>query len=97
MVTDKLRLLWKKKQDKIKMSNEFWSTDLYFAAFLQTSGLKLLRTERDPSNRVQFIFETNEGFTDLRSSWFAQTGMINGYQYANNIRNLKAVCHSGQK
>lgn len=77
-------------------ANEFWSTDLYFSAFLQTAGLKLIRTERDPSNRVQFVFETTDGFSDLRSSWFAQTGMINGYQYANNIRNLKAVCHSGQ-
>jgi hypothetical protein len=67
----------------------FATTDLYFAAFLQARGVKLLRTTREGS-RVTFAFDGVEAPV-LRDEWFAMSGMVNGPGYANAIRNLKQL------
>jgi hypothetical protein len=65
----------------------FATCDLYFAAFLQARGVKLLRTTREGS-RVTFVFD-GEQAPALRDEWFAMTAMVNGPGYANALKNLK--------
>ena len=76
---------------------EFSTHDLYFAAFLQTAGVKLTRTARETGSRkVAFIFDTQAvNLPELKTSYYAQTARIAALPYANNVKNLKALCHQG--
>jgi len=73
---------------------EYSTTDLYFAAFLKSSGVKLLRTERDKNDfkRIYFIFDKLGTFDELKLSWQNDTGTVLAQTYANSIRHLKSIC-----
>jgi hypothetical protein len=74
--------------------NEFRTSDLYFAAYLQTAGVAMLRTDRNGSGKVQFIFDTSmSNLPELKNAWVNQSGKVVAMAYANNIKNLKSICH----
>lgn len=71
----------------------YYTTDLYFAAYLQTSGAPMQRAQREGS-RVSFVFDTSVvDIEGLRTAWFNQTGRVSALTYANAIKNLKHLCH----
>ena len=73
-------------------SDEFATSDLYFAAYLQTSGAPMRHERR--SGKVSFIFDTTVvNVEELTQAWYSQSGKIVALAYANNIKNLKAICH----
>jgi hypothetical protein len=77
---------------KVK-SIDFRTPDLYFAAYLQTAGVELKKTERE-NGRVFFIFDTSiSNIDELKTAWFNNTAKIPALPYANNIKSLKSVCH----
>ena len=77
-----------------KDAGEFRTSDLYFAAYLQVAGVALKRTEREPNNKVFFIFDTAISNVDeLRTAWFNQTGRVPALPFANAIKSLKSICH----
>jgi len=79
---------------KTQNPNEFRTSDLYFAAYLQTAGVAMVRTERNGSGKVHFIFDTSmSNINELKNAWVNQSGKVAGLPYANNIKNLKSICH----
>jgi hypothetical protein len=72
---------------------EFRTSDLYFAAYLQTAGVEMKRTDRE-SGRVFFIFDTSLANVDeLKTAWFNNTGKVPAQPYSQCIKSLKSVCH----
>jgi len=74
--------------------DEFRTSDLYFAAYLQVAGVRMSRTERNGTGKVSFIFDTSlSNMDELRNAWFNQGGKVAALPYANAIKNLKSICH----
>jgi hypothetical protein len=80
---------------RIGADPDFRTSDLYFAAYLQTAGVEMKKTERGDSNgKVYFIFDTSiVNIEELKTAWFNNTGKVAANPYAHNIKNLKSVCH----
>lgn len=75
---------------------EFRTSDLYFAAYLQVAGAPMTRTDRNGAGKVAFIFDTSViNIQELKMAWYNQQGRIPALPYANAIKNLKSVCHMG--
>jgi len=73
--------------------SDFRTPDLYFAAYLQTAGVELKRTDRE-NNRVYFVFDTSIcNIEELKTAWFNNSGKVAAQPYANAIKNLKSICH----
>lgn len=73
---------------------EYDTTDLYFAAYLQTAGVRMIRTDRQGQGRLTFVFDNSMSNIDgLKTAWFNKTGKVSALEYANNIKNLKHICH----
>lgn len=74
--------------------NEHRTSDLYFAAYLQVVGSTLLRTERNGSGKVHFIFDMSiSNIEELKNAWFSHTGKVAALPYANAVKTLKSLCH----
>lgn len=77
-------------------AGEIRTHDLYFAAYLRTSKLRLVGCERVPGDRrAHFVFEV-PGACDvaaLRKAWIDGTGMVPASDYAVAVRALKDVVH----
>jgi hypothetical protein len=75
-------------------TKEFRTSDLYFAAYLQTAGVPLKRTDREPGNRMFFVFDTSiANMDDLKVGWFNNTAKVSAQPFANNVKSLKSICH----
>jgi hypothetical protein len=75
-------------------TKEFRTADLYFAAYLQTAGVTLKRTDRESGNRMFFVFDTSiANIEELKVGWFNNTAKVSAQPYANNIKSLKSICH----
>jgi hypothetical protein len=73
----------------------FESVDFYSSAFLIATGQKLQTTYKRGSQTV-FIFEDSVEIQDLLNNYFAMQAEINASAYAQAIKNLKNIIHSGQ-
>lgn len=78
-----------------KSTMEFKTSDLYFAAYLQTAGVELKRTDRHAdSGKVFFVFDSSvSNVEDLKAAWFNNTGKVAANPYAHNLKTLKSLCH----
>lgn len=74
---------------------EFLTSDLYFAAYLQTAGVEMKRTDRDKdSSKIFFVFDTSiANIEELKQGWFNNSAKVPANPYAYNIKTLKSVCH----
>jgi hypothetical protein len=83
----------------MKMHNDtnlYRSNDLYMAAYLQTAGVPMIRTERDPKGKVTFVFDTSvANIEELKQAWSTNQGKVAAQPYAMAIKSLKAVVHMG--
>ena len=69
------------------------TSDLYFAAYLQTIGLPLVGTPRE-GNRVHFEFDTSLcDYESLKALWFNGQGKVAALPFSNSIKSLKSICH----
>ena len=70
------------------------TSDLYFAAFLQCIGCKIINTEKDGSKNV-FTFDNEEGREDLKEAYINEdiSSNVPALRYANNIKSLKTYCY----
>jgi len=74
--------------------NEFRTSDLYFAAYLQVAGVTMTRHDRNGTGKVSFIFDTSiSNMDELKNAWFSQTGKVAALPYANAVKTLKSICH----
>jgi len=68
--------------------NEFKTTDLYEAAYLECCGAKLLRLDGEGSQKT-FVFETKKVCEKLSKAFWNKEATITVRYYADSIRNLK--------
>lgn len=74
-------------------AGEFSTPDLYFAAYLQTAGVELVKHERH-EGRIYFFFDTSiANIEELKTAWFNNTGKIAAQPYAHAVKSLKSICH----
>ena len=79
---------------KTQKAEDFRTSDLYFAAYLQVAGVSMQRTERNSSGKLTFVFDTTIcNIDELKHAWFSQTGKVAALPYANAIKSLKSICH----
>ncbi len=71
------------------------TSDLYFAAFLQCIGCKIIATEKEGKNKNVFTFDNKENRENLREAYINEdlTSNVPALKYANNIRSLKTYCY----
>jgi hypothetical protein len=76
-------------------TSDFKTSDLYFAAYLQTAGVEMTRTERSAdTGKVFFVFDTSiANIEELKAAWFNNSGKVAANPYAYAIKSLKSVCH----
>ena len=78
------------------MSNvhEYATTDLYLAAYLQAAGAALLRTDKAGNGPIHFVLDASvANIPELKNAYYNSSGRVAAIQYANNIKNLKHLCH----
>lgn len=80
--------------NKTPENSEFRTSDLYFAAYLQVAGVSMVRTDRNGSGKVSFVFDASvANIEELKNAWFNLSGRVAALPYANSIKTLKSVCH----
>lgn len=78
----------------MSVPTEFVTSDLYFAAALQTIGIPLLRAENQ-GKRVAFVFDaTDEDTHNLEKEWKHGGLEVDAPLYADRIKKLRGVLHS---
>lgn len=79
---------------KTEIPGEYSTADLYFAAYLQTAGVRMIRTDKQGAGKLLFVFDVSLGnLEELKASWFNQSGKVSGLLFANAIKSLKHICH----
>lgn len=74
--------------------DEYRTSDLYFAAYLQTAGVPMIRHDRNGNGKVSFIFDTSiSNIDELKTAWISRNGKVAAMPYADSIKGLKALCH----
>ena len=74
-------------------NGEFKTPDLYFAAYLQTAGVEMKRSDRE-NGRVYFVFDaTISNIDELKTGWFSNQAKVAAQPYAHAIKSLKSICH----
>ena len=75
------------------MENIIKTSDLYFAAFLQSAGCKIVKTEKDGVKNI-FHFQDDQN-RNLKDAYFNEdTGSaVPALKFANAIRSLKTMCY----
>ena len=70
------------------------TSDLYFAAYLQSSGCKIINVEKDGTKNI-FTFENKEQRENLKENYFneASESAIPALKFANTIKSLKTLCY----
>lgn len=72
--------------------SKYKTSDLYFSAFLRVAGVKFLESVKE-EGRFFFVFENSEGIRDLKREYFNRTAKVSALDYADEIRNMKAMLH----
>lgn len=79
---------------KQTVPDEYRTSDLYFAAYLQVAGAPMVRTDRTGNGKVSFVFDTSvANIEELKRAWFSRQGKIDALPYADTIKSLKSICH----
>ena len=83
------KLIKESKEDRL-----IKTSDLYFAAFLQCVGCRIIETEKD-GNKSIFTFENSEGRENLKEVYINEdiASSIPALKYANSVRGLKTYCY----
>lgn len=78
---------------ELSQPGEFRTPDLYFAAYLQTAGVEMKRTEKE-NGRVYFVFDTSiANIEELKTAWFNNQGKVAAQPFSHAIKSLKSICH----
>jgi len=95
MPEDNIKIKGEKMEQNGNTENVFVKTsDLYFAAFLQCMGCKIVKTEKENSKCI-FTFEDLQKRDNLKDIYFndSDESKIACLKYANAIRSLKTFCY----
>lgn len=77
--------------------DELCTSDLYYAAFLLTSGAKMSRTDR-AGKRFFFVFSLEQDagidIPNLQLAWINSTAIVQAQVFTHHIKNLKSIVHA---
>jgi hypothetical protein len=74
--------------------DEFRTSDLYFAAYLQVAGARMIKTDRNDRNKVTFVFDSSvTNIEELKTAWFNRTGRVEALPFSDAVKSLKSICH----
>lgn len=77
----------------IQKADQFRTTDLYFAAYLQVVGLTMGRPDRN-NGKLTFVFDTSvANMEELRHAWISNTARVAPLLFSNAVKSLKSLCH----
>ena len=70
------------------------TSDLYFAAYLEVAGVKLLGTSKS-GVRISFLFEDqgSVAMKQLRDQFFMDKARVHALSYSQAIRRMKALLY----
>ena len=70
------------------------TSDLYFAAYLQSVGCKIAHIDKDGTKNI-FTFNDEEGRDNLKENYFNKDpeSAVPALEFANSIRSLKTCCY----
>jgi hypothetical protein len=77
------------RQRSITVSQTHTTRDLYFAAYLQTTGAKLVNTLRN-GDRCYLVYEVEDVAT-LKREWYGGHGQVVAVDYAQSVKAIKAM------
>ena len=72
------------------------TSDLYFAAYLKTVGIVLLKTEVE-NRKVIFVFEKKDALKNLKREYFNRTARVPALNFIDEIRSLKALTYMARE
>ena len=75
------------------MENIIKTSDLYFAAFLQSAGCKIVKTDKEGTKNI-FHFQDDKN-RNLQEAYFneGEESKVCALRFANAIRSLKTLCY----
>jgi len=76
----------------MSVKKDFRTCDLYFAAYLKAIDIPFSGSAK-VGRKTYFIFDTAEGVREYRDGYFAGTAKVSALRHANEIKNLKRLCH----
>lgn len=76
------------------MTDEYRTTDLYFSAYLKAAGVPMTRADKN-GTRITFVFNAAlHNIPELQQKWWSKSDFVSACVYANELKNLKGLCHS---
>jgi hypothetical protein len=75
-------------------SQEYKTSDLYYAAYLKVAGVPFLEPEKE-GRRVIFVFENSDMIKDLKRQYFNRQAKVAAMSYADEVKAMKALTHMG--
>jgi len=81
------------------MSNEYRTSDMGLAAYLQTAGCALVKTDVNREStvdkvKIDFVFDHNENIPKLKAAFFTKQAKVIAADFHSNLKNLKTLVHS---
>jgi len=73
-------------------TDEYRTSDLYFASYLKVAGLELTATEKD-GRKVVFVFKKTDFIRDLKKEYFNKTAKVSALNFVDEIRNMKSLTY----
>ena len=75
-------------------TEEFFTADLYYAAYLRVAGVPYTGERVEPNGRqVSFLFEHTPNLDDLKRDYFNGNGKVSALAYKREVVDLKALTH----
>ena len=82
--------------NEIKPEPLYKTSDLYFAAYLKTTGMELLKTEM-VGRKVIFVFEKKSTFKELKREYFNRSSRVPALTFVDEIRSMKSLTYMAKE
>lgn len=80
----------------MKMNNQYPTSDLYVAAYLLSTGLKLLAVDHSDSRRCIFVFLDRDDRPDLVRAFMCGQAQGNLPDFVYHLKRAKRLLYSGE-
>lgn len=76
----------------MSVKQDFRTCDLYFAAFLKAVDVPFTGSS-SVGRKTYFIFDVPNGVREYRDAYFSGDAQVSALRHADEIKNLKRLCH----
>lgn len=86
------------RTDVVLGDDEWKTSDMYFAAFLQSSGMQMKRhvkSRRDGGRpKIWFLFEKTDSLERLKQDYHTGAAKVSAIEFVMRIRAIKSLVHT---